>query len=225
MRLLLVEDNTELAGLTAEGLANAGFGVDAVGSLADALAALESSRFATVILDLGLPDGDGGELVRTMRAQQDSTPVLMLTARGSIQDRVEGLAVGADDYLVKPFALEELVARIRALLRRPSQFLGKPLTAGNIALDPVGRQLFVEERAQELSAREIALLEILLRRVGRVVPKRLVEDHLFGHAEEVQSNAVEVYVHRLRKQLTDSGAKVEIRTIRGLGYLLTETTA
>src|SRR5689334_21389253 len=160
-----------------------------------------------------------------MRSRGDPTPVLVLTARGTIADRVGGLEKGADDYIVKPFSHEELIARVKAILRRPSQYLSKPLVAGNVALDVVGRQLFVDDAPQMLSAREMAIMEMLMKRMGRVVPKKLVEDHLFGLSEEIQSNAVEVYVHRLRKQLSSMDAKVEIHTVRGLGYLLTESRA
>jgi len=223
MRLLLIEDNAELADLTAKNLGSAGFDVDTVGTIADARHALENNTYVTVILDLGLPDGSGESVLRSLRVRGDPTPVIVLTARGSVSDRVSGLGLGADDYLVKPFAHEELVARIRALLRRPSEFLGKPLVLSNVAFDPVGRTLYVDDQPKVLSARELALLEILLRRAGRVVPKKLAEDHLFGLSDEVRSNAIEVYVHRLRKQLSDLGARVDIHTVRGVGYLLTRT--
>jgi two-component system response regulator TctD len=222
MRLLLVEDNVELAHLIAKGLRGAGFEVDLSVTLASATEALSVNPYASIILDLGLPDGDGASLLHAMRARGNSTPVLVLTARGTVGDRVAGLREGADDYLVKPFAFEELVARIQALLRRPATFLGSPIRAGNVAFDAIGRQVYVNGRPQLLSARELALLEILIGRVGRVVQKEFVESHLFGLSDELRSNAVEVYVHRLRKQLIDVGATIEIRTIRGVGYLMTE---
>ena len=223
LRLLLVEDNADLADLTGRLLGDAGFEVDRADSILTARQAIEMGNYAAIILDLGLPDGDGETVLRWIRSRGDPTPVLVLTARGTTADRVTGLEKGADDYIVKPFAQEELIARLRAILRRPAQYLGKPLLAGNVTLDAVGRQIFVDDAPQMLSARELAIMEILMKRLGRVVPKKLVEDHLFGLSEEVQSNAVEVYVHRLRKQLASMNARVEIHTVRGLGYLLTES--
>jgi DNA-binding response OmpR family regulator len=222
MRLLLVEDNESLVRLVSSGLRNAGFEVDTAGSQAESLEAISDGGYAAILLDLGLPDGDGSAVLRRLRERGDPTPVLVLTARGTVQDRVSGLEDGADDYLVKPFALEELVARIHALLRRPGDFLGRLRRAGNVAFDAVARQAYVNDQPQILSARELALLEILIARVGRVVTKSYAEANLFGQSDEIRSNAIEVYVHRLRKQLVDFGANVEIHTVRGVGYLLTE---
>jgi DNA-binding response OmpR family regulator len=222
MRILLVEDNASLVGLVSRGLGNAGFEVDTAGTIAESLEAIADVSYAAIVLDLGLPDGDGSAVLRRLRERGDSTPVLVLTARGTLQDRVAGLHDGADDYLVKPFALEELVARIHALLRRPGDFLGRLRRAGNVSFDSVARQVYVNEQPQILSARETALLELLIGRVGRVVTKSYAEANLFGQSEEIRSNAIEVYVHRLRKQLADFGANVEIHTVRGVGYLLTE---
>jgi DNA-binding response OmpR family regulator len=222
MRLLLVEDNERFAVLLKRGLAAAGFVVDVLPTAKTAAAALRASRFEIVVLDLGLPDADGLDVLGEMRRRQDATPVLILTARGSLEDRVIGLQSGADDYLVKPFALEELVARLQALLRRPGNLLGVTLKLGNIALDTVARQVFVGDNPIFFSAREIAVLEQLLRRSGRVVAKTLLSDNLYGLSQEVASNAVEVYVHRLRKQLAAVDASVQIHTLRGVGYMITE---
>jgi DNA-binding response OmpR family regulator len=148
--------------------------------------------------------------------------VLVLTARDGLQDRVNGLRNGADDYLAKPFAVVELVARLEAILRRPGQLLGRSLNLANLVYDTESRQIFIEGVPRIFSARETSVLEILLRRQGRVVPKKNVEDHIFGLTGDVASNAVEVYVSRLRKQLGEHGAKILIHTIRGVGYLMAE---
>ena len=222
MRLLLVEDNERFAVLLKRGLAAAGFVVDVLPTAEAAAAALRANRFEIVVLDLGLPDADGLDVLGEMRRDQDATPVLILTARGSLEDRVIGLQSGADDYLVKPFALEELIARLQALLRRPGNLLGVTLQLGNIALDTVARQAFVGDQPIFFTAREIAVLEQLLRRSGRVVAKNLLADNLYGLSQEVGSNAVEVYVHRLRKHLAEAGASVQIHTLRGVGYLIAE---
>jgi DNA-binding response OmpR family regulator len=222
MRLLLVEDNERFAALLKQGLASAGFSVDVLMTAQDANSALDAGRWDVVVLDRGLPDGDGIEVLTGMRRQGDSTPVLILTAHGNLKDRVNGLQSGADDYLVKPFALEELVARLQALLRRPGNLLGLALRLGNLTLDTVARQVFVDDRPILFSAREIAVLEHLLRRSGRVVAKTLLESSLYGPAQEVGSNAVEVHVHRLRRHLVETGASVQVHTVRGVGYMIGE---
>jgi two-component system response regulator TctD len=220
MRLLLIEDSEPLSDLVAKGLANSGFDADKAVTAAEARAALTTMRYAAIILDLGLPDADGMTVLRELRARGDPTPVIILTARGRVEDRISGLQAGADDYLGKPFAIEELVARLQALLRRPGHLLGLSLQLGNVSFDTEGRQVTVGDLPRILSPRELAVLEILLRRAGRVVPKTLLEDQLYGLATDIGSNAVEVYVHRLRKQLVEAGADVEIHTIRGVGYLI-----
>jgi len=222
MRLLVIEDNALLSELLAKGLRTAGYEVDLLATAAEAQAVLLTTSYAAIILDLGLPDGNGLSILRELRHRKDSTPVLVLTARGGLQDRVTGLRSGADDYLVKPFALEELVARLEAQLRRPGQQLGNSLSIANLEFDLRNRQAVIDDRPQVLSARETAVLELLMRSKGRVVSKKQVEDHIFGLSGDVASNAVEVYVHRLRKQLADKGAKVQIHTIRGVGYLIAE---
>jgi DNA-binding response OmpR family regulator len=222
MRLLIVEDNEELAELLAKGLRTAGYEADVLSTVEDARAVLSTTFYAALILDLGLPDGDGLALLREIRQRDNPIPVLVLTARGGLHDRVHGLRSGADDYIVKPFALEELVARLEAQLRRPGQLLGNSLRIANLQFDTQNRQASIDDQPQVLSARETAVLELLMRSKGRVVSKKQVEDHIFGHSSEVASNAVEVYVHRLRKQLADRGAKVQVHTIRGVGYLIAE---
>src|SRR6266849_7070557 len=192
---------------------------------AEARTVLTTTRYAALVLDLGLPDGDGLAILREIRERKDPIPVLVLTARAGVHDRVTGLRSGADDYLVKPFAFEELVARLEALLRRPGQMLGRSLQVANLAFDTESRQAFIDDKPQVLSARETAVLELLMRRKGHVVSKKLVEDHIFGLSGDVAPNAVEVYIHRLRKQLSERGAKVQIYTICGVGYLIGEEKA
>lgn len=220
MRLLLVEDNDQLAQLTAAQLAKAAFEVDIAGTAGDANAVLETRDYAAVILDLGLPDGCGLDVLRRLRASRSNTPVLVLTARGEVRDRVAGLDLGADDYLVKPFAVEELKARISALLRRPGTVLDRMLEFGNVRLDPATREIVVGEKSLWLSQRETQLLELLMRRAGRTVAKAVMEDQLFGMDDDFGSNVVEVYIHRLRKKLEQHGALMAVHTVRGVGYLL-----
>lgn len=222
MRLLLVEDNETLAALLQKGLTAAGFSVDCVKTVAGALDGLSTTRFSAVVLDLGLPDGDGYAVLHYLRSKGDSTPVLILTARGGVDDKVRGFQRGADDYLGKPFALEELVVRLQALLRRPGVLLGAALKLGRLSFDTAARDVTVGGKLEIVPPREAAVLEVLLRRSGRVVPKQVIEDQLYGLSEEVNSNAVEVYVHRLRKLLSEASAGVEIHTIRGVGYLIRE---
>ena len=164
MRLAVVEDNPELAQLLTQGLKAERYDTDLFTTAADARAALSTTRYAALILDLGLPDGDGLAILREIRQRSDPLPVLVLTARGGLQDRVTGLRSGADDYLVKPFALEELVARLEALLRRPGQLLGRSLAVANLLFDTESRQAFIDDKPQILSAREVAVLELLMRR-------------------------------------------------------------
>jgi DNA-binding response OmpR family regulator len=222
MRLLVVEDNEELADLLVKGLQNAGYEADVLSTIEEATSVLLTTHYAALILDLGLPDGDGLAMLREIRHRNNPIPVLVLTARGGVQDRVQGLRSGADDYLVKPFALEELIARLEAQLRRPGHLLGSSLRVANLEFDTLNRQASIDDQPQLLSARETAVLELLMRSKGRVVSKKQVEDHIFGHSGEVASNAIEVYVHRLRKQLSERGAKVQVHTIRGVGYLIAE---
>lgn len=225
MRLLLVEDNARLAELIAGGLAREGFAVDHVATIADGLNALTSTHFAAVVLDLGLPDGDGLSIIQALRGRGSTTPILILTARQSVRDRVKGLEQGADDYLAKPFAFEELVARLRALLRRPAAYLGRELTLGRLSFDTEGREMVLDGRHIAMGSREAALLEALLRRAGHVVSKKVLEDQLYGLSEEGSQNAVEVSIHRLRRQLEESGADVAIHTVRGVGYLIRQEPA
>jgi DNA-binding response OmpR family regulator len=222
MRLLVVEDNLDLAELLISALMKNGFAADVMTSAASAEEALASLSYAAVILDLGLPDEDGLVCLKRLRQRGSNVPVLILTARGSVADKVDGLRAGADDYLVKPFATDELVARLQALLRRPGEILGKRLQVGELALDVEARQMFVAGKPESFSGREIDLLELLMRRVGRVVQRGFVEDHLFGLESPVGSNAIEVAIHRLRKHLQALDARAVVHTVKGVGYFITE---
>ena len=220
MRLLLVEDEVRIREILRVALERAGFVVDTVGLYVEARDVLAVTAYDAAILDLGLPDGDGIKLLGEIRAARNPLPVLVLTARDAVEDRVGGLNAGADDYLVKPFALTELIARIQALLRRPGGALGTVLTAGNVTFDTIGRDIRIGDISVLLSRRETAILEHLMRRLGRVMPKTMLEEKLYGIDDELESNAIPVHVHHLRRKLLDAGASAEIHTVRGVGYLL-----
>lgn len=218
MRLLIVEDHPILADGLIIALKSADYAVDhaATGEQADHM--LAAQHYDAVILDIGLPKLDGYEVLRRMRRKGSKTPVLMLTARDALEDRVKGLDLGADDYLTKPYDLPELEARVRALIRRGQSGGGADLTHGDLALDTAGRRATIKGVPLDLSARELGVLEVLMLRAGRVVSKEQLAEQLYGWGEEVGANAIEVYMHRLRKKLEPAG--VNVRTIRGLGYLL-----
>jgi DNA-binding response OmpR family regulator len=222
MRLLVVEDEQRIVDVLKEGLENAGFLVDSVSTAENANNALTSISYDAAVLDLGLPDGDGISVLESARRRGTQLPILILTARDAVDDRVRGLDAGADDYLVKPFAIKELVSRIKALLRRPGGVLGAVLDAGNVTLDTIGREVSVAGNPLALSRREISILEIMLRRFGRVVPKGVLEEKLYALDNEPESNAIPVHIHHLRRKLADNQATVEIHTVRGIGYLLVE---
>jgi DNA-binding response OmpR family regulator len=220
MRLLIVEDEADLAALTRHALVGAGFAVDIAPSLAGAEDHVTVAPYDAIVLDLGLIDGDGLTLLQRLRRAGNSIPVLILTARDAPEDRVTGLDEGADDYLVKPFHMAELISRVRALLRRPNAALGVRLELGNLALDTVSRQTTVNGARVVLPPRETALLELLLRRQGNVVTREILEQSLYDFGTTLGSNALEVLVHRLRRRLVEAGANAVIHTLRGVGYLL-----
>jgi len=222
MRVLVVEDEARIAEIVRAALLRDGFAVDIIGLCADAREALATTAYDAAILDLGLPDGDGLRLLKELRGKGNAVPVLVLTARDAVEHRVAGLDAGADDYLIKPFAMTELVARTKALLRRPGGALGVTLKAGNVVLDTIGRDVRVADNGLALTRREIAILEHLMRRAGRVVPKTVLEDKLYGVDDELGSNAIPVHVHHLRRKLMDQAATIEIHTVRGIGYLLVD---
>ncbi len=216
MRLLLVEDDPMIGDSVQKGLRQDGFTVDWVRDGQSAELALGSDVYDLMVLDLGLPRKGGLEVLQNLRRQRNSLPVLILTARDAVADRVTGLDKGADDYLVKPFDLDELAARIRALLRRRAGRADPLLRHGELALDPATHQATFRGKELALSAREFALLEALLDRPGAILSRAQLEERLYGWGEEVESNAVEVHIHSLRKKL---GADF-IRNVRGVGYTL-----
>jgi len=220
MRLLIVEDEPKLARAVKTGLVDAGFTVDVATGAGDAAEAMANFLYDAAVLDLRLPDGDGLELLGAWRRRGNTTPVLILTARDAVEDRVAGLNGGGDDYLVKPFAMSELIARVKALLRRPGGALGLTLTAANVALDTIGRDVAVDGLPLKLPRHELAILELLMRRLGRVIPHEVLQEKLYGLEEEPESNPVPVHVYRLRRRLESAGARIQIHTVRGLGYLL-----
>ena len=224
MRLLLIEDNERFAGYILIALRDRGFVVDHVTMAADGEGALAAVQYDALVLDLGLPDIDGLTWLKQLRQRQMKRPVLVLTARDTLEDLVDSLNQGADDYLRKPFEIDELVARIHALLRRPGEILGAKLAEGNVLLNTETREVTINGVGIDFGRREIDGLELLLRRANRVVPKEAIENSIYAFGEELGSNAVEVLIHRIRKRLQNSGANVYIHTLRGVGYMLSGKT-
>ena len=222
MRILVIEDEARITEILQEALSRAGFTVDSAIRCAEARDAFSVTAYDAAVLDLGLPDGDGRTLLAELQSSRNKVPVLVLTARDAVEDRVSGLDAGADDYLVKPFATAEVIARVRALLRRPGGALGVTLQAGNVSFDTIGRDVRVGTTVVALPRREGTILEHLMRRLGRVIPKTVLEERLYGIDDELESNAIPVHVHHLRRKLEAAGATTEIYTVRGVGYLLAE---
>jgi DNA-binding response OmpR family regulator len=214
MRVLLVEDDTMIGESLREALRRQGMAADWVRDGRAAEAVLATERFDAVLLDLGLPERNGLQVLASLRARGDTTPVIVVTARDALVDKVTGLDTGADDYLVKPFELDELLARLRALVRRQGGRASPVLEVGDLRLDPATREVSRGGRPVLLSAREFALLQALLERPGAIVSRAQLEDRLYGWGEELESNAISVYMHQLRKKLGDD----LLHTVRGLGY-------
>ncbi|HEY6094946.1 MAG TPA: response regulator [Gallionellaceae bacterium] len=220
MRILIVEDDKVLGKSMAQSLVLGGYAADLVGTLTAALHALSVEHFDAIVLDLGLPDGDGYTLVRSLRQRGMAVPVLILTARDAVEDRVQGLDLGADDYVVKPLALAELQARLRALIRRSSGASAARLALGKLELDTAGKRAYADGQPLELSAREWSVLEYLAAHAQRIVSKEQLIQAITAWDQELSANAIEAYVHRLRGKIEGTG--VVIRTVRGLGYMLEE---
>lgn len=224
MRILLVEDEPEMAAALRAALHKYDMVVDHVATLATAENAIANDVHAAILLDRQLPDGDGLSLVRKLRARKVGIPVIVLTARGELEERVAGLDCGADDYLPKPFAIEELLARLRAVLRRPAEPSSNGVRAGALTFDFNHRTASIGGVPFELPRRELLVLETLVRRLGRTVLRSALEEAVYSFDDGIQSNALDAHVSRLRRKLEESKAGLEIHSIRGVGYLLKLTT-
>ena len=221
MRLLLVEDDVKIASFIIKGLRSAGYAVDHALDGETGLDLALSEPYDGVVIDIMLPKRDGLSLIRQLREQKVNTPALILSAKGSVDDRVKGLETGADDYLTKPFSFEELLARIRALLRRPPHITDKTvLQCANLKLDLIKRQAFAGEQEISLSQKEFALLEFLMRHAGEVVSRTAIAEHVWDLHFDPMSNTIDVYINFLRKKIGETPSKSKIETIRGTGYRL-----
>jgi two-component system OmpR family response regulator len=220
VRVLLVEDEPEMAAALAAALKGHDMVVDRVATIGMAEEALLTNSYGAILLDRQLTDGDGLTLIPRLRASGLHAPIIVLTARGDLADRVVGLDTGADDYLGKPFAIEELLARLRAVLRRPSDMPTEILQLGQLTYSAEHRQASVAGVVMTLPRRELLVLETLLRRSGRTVARSALEEAVYGFDDEIQSNALDTHVSRLRRRLADADAGVEIHAIRGIGYLI-----
>lgn len=219
MRLLLAEDDTMIGSGLQDGLRKEGYTVDWVQDGKSALLAQETNTYGLLLLDLGLPQQDGMKVLTTLRKRDETLPVIIITARDALPDRLMGLNSGADDYLVKPFAIEELIARIRAITRRQSGRAQSELCVGPLRLDPIRHLVWLHDEPITVSAREFNVLNELMSQPGAVISREQLEDRLYGWGEEIGSNAIEVHIHNLRKKL---GVEV-IKTVRGVGYRIGDT--
>ncbi|MEM7642063.1 MAG: response regulator transcription factor [Pseudomonadota bacterium] len=221
MRLLMVEDEKSIVDLAKSALKHGGYEVDSVDCLEEASSALAIYPYDMILLDRNLPDGDGLSFLKTIRRDRNETPVIMVSAvRKTIHDRIAGLDHGADDYLCKPLDTTELMARVRCVLRRPRALSAETIEIGNIRFEIASRQVEIGGTPVSISRRELGILENLMRAWGRTVPRDQIEQANYGFDDAVSLNAIEVSVHRLRRKLAQSGASIEIKTIRGLGYML-----
>lgn len=222
MRILLIEDELEFAGALRTALERERFVVDHLDRLADVVEGARTNAFDLVLLDRTLPDGDGLSIVPRLRAIRPGLSIIVLSARGEIADRIAGLDEGADDYLIKPFSIDEMLARIRAVRRRPLELADERIHAGSLIYDVSNDNISVGDLRLDLPRRELRVLETLIRRRGRTVLRETLEQAVYSFADEVQSNALDSHVSRLRRKLAEADAGVEIHAIRGIGYLLRE---
>ena len=216
MRVLLVEDDSMIGAAVKQALKDAAYAVDWVTDGEAAVHAVESESYELVLLDLGLPKGDGREVLRYLRGRGRKLPVIIVTARDSVEDRIDGLDLGADDYLIKPFEIRELLARMRAVLRREASGSAPLLSNGKLSLDPATREAFFLGKSAQLSAREFALLRALLARPGTILSRSELERQIYGWNEEVESNAIEYLIHTIRRKLSATA----IRNVRGVGWMV-----
>lgn len=220
MRLLLVEDEPDLASMISSALVRHDIVVDLATTLSTASEAIKGADYDMVILDRVLPDGDGLTLLPDLRREAGGAPVIVLSALGSTQERIEGLDGGADDYMAKPFSVTELLARVRALRRRPAAQVERSIVLGALSYDAANREASVSGQPLDLPRRELLVLEALMRRSGRSVTRSALEDAVFGYDDEIASNSLDAHVSRLRRKLAQAEAGVEIHAIRGIGYLI-----
>lgn len=223
MRLLLVEDEPDMAALLRSVLEKHDFVTDSASSIEIAIEAIETIAHDLVLLDRQLGDGDGATLIAYLRKRRPNVPIVILSARGTAEDRVEGLNLGADDYIAKPFVINELVARLRAVLRRPTQLAAKRLEVGNLSFDLNQAEVFIDGVRLDLPRKEYLVLESLMRRAGRTVRRSVLEEEVYGSDDEIQSNSLEAHISRLRRKLSEAGALVTIQPVRGVGYFLKQT--
>lgn len=220
MRLLVVEDEKKLNDLVTKKLEKEYYGVDSCFDGEEAVRYVEGTEYDAIILDIMLPKLDGFEVIKRIRAKKNKVPILLLTARDNIDDKVKGLDYGADDYLVKPFIFEELMARIRVLLRRNSGNADNVITIANLKVDLDAKTVFRDNVLIKLSGREYSILEYLIRNKGKILPRERIEDHIWNYEYEGGTNVIDVYIRYLRKKIDDGYTPKLIHTVRGLGYVL-----
>ena len=220
MRILLIEDQPLIGKAIQKGLTEEAFAVDWASSLSDGLHLTNEFEYDTVILDLMLPDGSGLDILRDLRKRDQRTPVLILTARDTLEDKISGFQSGTDDYLSKPFAFEELLSRVRALTRRKYQIYGNTLEAGPIKLDPTARSVTCAEKPLQLTSREFAVLELFLRRRAQILSRDKIAESIYSGDPEPGSNVIDVFINKLRRKLEAAGAGTLIETVRGEGYVI-----